>query len=816
MKVLKFGGTSVGSIQSLKNVFDIVASTYKPDSPLLVVCSAFAGVTNTLVAIAHKALKKKEFSIDLKQVEDRHYEIIAGLLPRTEQNPLLMMVKGAFNEIEEILTSIGHLGELSDRTKDRLLSYGEQLSCNIVNAYFRAGQLKSDYIDARELIVTNDRHGNAAVLFDKTNERLYKWRLANRIYVVTGFIASCENGDTATLGRGGSDYTASIIAAGLGAEEVQIWTDVDGFMTADPRMVATAFSLPELSYQEAMEMSYFGAKVIYPPTMIPAIESHIPILIKNTFNAGHPGTLVHSHAAKGGSNGLIKGIVSIEDACLVNITGNGMVGMKGFSGRLFSALARHNVNIILITQASSEHSISLVVALTDRDKARKALAEEFETELKQSKIDEPQFDTQVSIIAVVGENMKRTRGVSGKFFSALGRNGINVAAIAQGSSELNISAVIEHGSLSKALNVVHDSLLLSPVKTFNVLFAGTGNIGAELFRQLSREAANLEANHHIKINTVGVCNSRRMLVAGGETLSLDDMVDKLQDAEVADITVFIKLILDKKLPNLVFVDNTSSPDVVAQYETLLRNNVSIVTCNKIGNSSGYEQYARFRSLAKKFSASYLYETNVGAGLPVIRTLNDLWISGDEVLRIEAILSGTISYIFNHYQGAATFAEVVKQAQGLGYTEPDPRHDLNGLDFSRKMLILGREIGLPLEMDNVEIADFLPEACLKAESIAAFYQSLADNEPYFAALKNEAQATGKKLRLIGTLKDGKITIAVKMVDARHPFYGLSGSDNIISFTTTRYRQTPLVVKGPGAGAAVTAAGVFADLMRVATS
>ena len=810
MKILKFGGTSVGSLEALQNVKLIVEKEFSQNEPLIVVCSALSGITNALISASEESLKQNDFSDILKSAEEKHYQIISGLLPRTSQNPLLMMVKVSFNEIEDLLFSIKNLGELSDRIKDRLLSYGEQMSSKIITAFLDSENYPAVFQDARELIKTDSHFGNANVDSKKTNENLSNWKLENQIYVVTGFIASDENQDTTTLGRGGSDYTSAILASGLKANEIQIWTDVDGFLTADPRLVKNAFSQPELSYQEAMEMSYFGAKVIYPPTMIPAIESQIPIYIKNTFQPKNAGTLIHQKSEI--SKGLIKGIVSIEKTCLINITGNGMIGMRGFSGRLFNALARYDVNVILITQASSEHSISFVVNFNDEKKAEKAIREEFEFELNSNKIDEPQFDNELSIISVVGENMKKTRGISGKFFSALGKNGINIIAIAQGSSELNISAVIERNELSKALNVVHDSLLLSHVKTFNVMFAGTGNIGKELFRQLEREKKNLAENHQIKINVVGISNSRKMRIFDNPEDNPDLNIEN-ENSQEADLETFISLIANKNLPNLVFVDNTSSEDVVKHYPDLFNNNISVVTCNKKGNSSSFEQYSKFKRLAKKNNVNFLYETNVGAGLPIIKTLNDLWISGDEILKIEAILSGTISYIFNNYVGEKTFAEVVKTAQELGYTEPDPRDDLNGMDFSRKMLILGREIGLPLEMSDVCIKDFLPEACLKAESIPAFYDELEKHESYFSSFKNEAENSGRKLRLIGVLEDGKINIEVQIVDAIHPFYGLSGSDNIISFTTSRYKNTPLVVKGPGAGAEVTAAGVFADLVRV---
>ena len=810
MKILKFGGTSVGCVEALRNVKSIIEKEFNKNEPLIIVCSALSGITNALLSASEEALKQNDFSEILKSAEEKHYQVISELLPRTAQNPLLMMVKVSFNEIEDVLFSVKNLGELSDRIKDRLLSYGEQMSSKIVATFLQSENFPAVFQDSRELIATDSHFGNANVDSKNTNENLKNWKLENQIYVVTGFIAKDKNDDTTTLGRGGSDYTAAILGSGLKADEIQIWTDVDGFLTADPRLVKNAFSQSELSYQEAMEMSYFGAKVIYPPTMIPAIESQIPIYIKNTFKPENPGTLIHQKSEI--SKGLIKGIVSIEKTCLINITGNGMIGMKGFSGRLFNALARYEVNVILITQASSEHSISFVVSFNDEKKAKIAIYEEFNFEISSNKIDEPQFDNELSIISVVGENMKKTRGISGKFFSALGKNGINIIAIAQGSSEFNISAVIERNELSKALNVVHDSLLLSQFKTFNVMFAGTGNIGKELFRQLEREQKNLEENHQIKINVVGISNSREMKIFDNPESDFD--LNNLNiNSQKANLEEFINLISSKNLPNLVFVDNTSSEDVVSHYPQFFENNISIVTCNKKGNSSAYAQYSKFKRLAKKNNVNFLYETNVGAGLPIIKTLNDLWISGDEILKIEAILSGTISYIFNNYVGDKTFAEVVRTAQELGYTEPDPRDDLNGMDFSRKMLILGREIGLPLEMSDVNIKDFLPEACLKADSIPSFYEELEKNEPYFSSLKNEAEQSGKKLRLIGILEDGKINIEVKIVDSNHPFFSLSGSDNIISFTTVRYKNTPLVVKGPGAGAEVTAAGVFADLVRV---
>ena len=814
MKVLKFGGTSVGSAKAIENI-PVILKQNDLGEKLILVCSALSGITNDLLEAAELAYNEKDFTEKLKNIETRHYEVISGLLPRTEQNPLLMNIKNQVNELEYVLSGIKVLNELSNRVLDYVASFGERMSNPIVATYLKSKGFDAVFVDSRDFIKTNSKFGKADLNKVETEKKVKEWfnNFDNQIAVVTGFIATDENGDTTTLGRGGSDYTAAIIGAALDAESVEIWTDVNGCMTADPRLVKKAYSLEELSYQEAMEMSYFGAKVIYPPTMLPVIEKKIPIRIKNTFNPEYNGTLIHEKPEISGK-GLIKGIVSMKEVCAINLYGGGMVGVKGFGGRLFSVFSNAEINIILITQASSEHSITLVISPKDKERALKAIREEFAKEIANKEVKEPRVEEGLSVLAVIGERMKSTKGISGKLFQALGKNGINIVAIAQGCTELNISVVIEEENLAKALNVVHDGLLLSPVKTFNIFCAGTGNIGKELFAQIRNEKENLVKNHQIQINIAGISNSRKMILANGDFIDLKDWQNQLDEkGEKADLDKFIESVECLNLPNTVFIDNTSSNDVAEQYENLLSKSISVVTCNKIANSSDYERYGRLKRLAKKNNVSFLYETNVGAGLPIIRTLQDLIISGDEVVKIEAILSGTISYIFNQYVGDVTFAEVVKQAQDLGYTEPDPRDDLNGLDFSRKMLILAREIGLPLEMKDVNIKDFLPESCLKAPSVDAFYEELKKNEDHFASFKNKAAEEGKKLRLIGILENGEINVEVKSVDSSHPFFSLSGSDNIISFTTARYKQTPLVVKGPGAGAEVTAAGVFADLVRV---
>lgn len=815
MKVLKFGGTSVGSIEAVKNLRLIVEREKEINKPLVVVCSAFSGITNALLEATEEALHNQNFHELLNRIEQRHYEMIKGMLPIAAQNPLLMMVKGNFNILEDLLSSVAHLGELSDRTKAKIISLGEQLSCPVIAAYLNTS-MPAEFKDARGMIITNSNYLKAEVDFETTNQNINQWsrQLEDKVYVVTGFIATDADHVTTTLGRGGSDYTAAILGAALDVQEVQIWTDVNGFMTADPRLVKNAYSLEYLSYQEAMELSYFGAKVIYPPSLVPVISKKIPIWIKNTFEPDHQGTMIHIEREVQ-SKALITGISSINNVALVNVVGT-MIRLKGFSARLFGALSRHDVNIILITQASSEHSISFAISLEDVFKAKKAMKEEFHTEIEADKLQEPEIDTNICIVAIVGERMKKTKGISAKLFSTLGKNSINVAAIAQGSSELNISTVISADDLGKALNVIHDAFLLSPVKTYHIFCAGTGNIGEEFLRQIHQESGNLVEKHKIEIKVLGIANTRKMLLANGSPINTAAWKEQIEaKGEPADLKAFIREVKKYELPNTVFIDNTSSRVVVEEYENLFRNNISVVTCNKISNSESYAQYLNLKHLAAKNGVSFLYETNVGAGLPIIKTLNDLVISGDEVIKIEAILSGTISYIFNNYVGERSFEEVVKEAQQLGYTEPDPRDDLNGLDFSRKMLILARENGLNLELSDVNISSFLPESCLNAAGVDDFYTELKNNENHFASYKEKAAAENKKLRLIGILENNEIKVEVMMVDQSHPFFNLSGSDNIISFTTSRYQNTPLVVKGPGAGASVTAAGVFADLVRVTT-
>ncbi len=813
MKILKFGGTSVGSVESIKAVLAIVKESYEAGEKPLVVLSAMSGITNLLTKMAEDAAEGKPFAEDLKLLEEKHFEVVKKLIAVKFQNPVLTRLKLLVNELEDLLQGVTALKELSNQSKDLIISYGERCSNYLVAKIIEQEVPEAEYINASHYIKTDSNFGNAHLNEPLTAQLIQALSQthADKLLFVTGFIGSNDKGRITTLGRGGSDYTAAIFGSVLNATAIEIWTDVNGMLTADPRIVKKAFSLPVLSYTEAMELSYFGAKVIYPPTMVPAFMKKIPIVIRNTFQPKFPGTVIQFETGKSGFP--IKGISSISDVSVINLTGSGMVGKSGFSGRLFTLLAREQINVILITQSSSEHSITFAVNPSDSQKAVELIQNEFELELLANKLSLPVVESDLSILAIVGENMKRTPGMSGKLFHSLGRNGINVRAIAQGSSEFNISVIINKEDLSKALNAVHDAFFAELKKTLHVFNIGTGNIGSTLFSQLHKQHAFLEEQNDIEVKVVGISNSRRMYF-NADGVDLGNWKEEMDaNGEVADLATFIAKMQEMNLPNCVFIDNTASKLPSTYYENIFKSNISIVTCNKIANSGDYAQYKLLHETARKHGVDFFYETNVGAGLPIVRVLKDLMMSGDRLLKIEAILSGTISYIFNNFRGDASFYDVVKKAQELGFTEPDPRDDLGGIDFMRKMLILGRDAGYPIESSDVQLGNILPESCLKANSVDEFYAELLKADEYFNNLKEEAEKQGKVIRYIGTLENGKVAISLQMVDESHPFYALSGSDNIISFTTERYKERPLVVKGPGAGAEVTAGGVFADLVNV---
>ncbi|MCG8307616.1 MAG: bifunctional aspartate kinase/homoserine dehydrogenase I, partial [Cytophagales bacterium] len=811
MKVLKFGGTSVGSSDSIRKVIDIVADYKSGNTHVAVVSSAMAGVTNKLMEMGQKASRNDESYMDiLKGIEDLHFSIIKDLLKIKYQSHVLASVKKMLNELEDLMHGVFLLKELSLRSTDLLLSFGERLSCYIINAYANQQGLETELLDARELIKTDDRFGKGRVQMGATtgNIRSYFNEHSN-IQVITGFISSTDKNETTTLGRGGSDYTAAIFGAALDAEEIEIWTDVDGVLTTDPRQVKKAFSLREMTYEEAMEMSHFGAKVIYPPTLQPAFQKKIPLRIRNTFNRDFEGTMIKSLADSG--NYLVKGISSIMDISLINLQGSGMVGVAGVSSRLFGVLADNNISLILITQASSEHSICFAIDPKDGELARSVIEDEFQREIDAGKIDGIFVEEHMSIVAIIGENMAHTPGISGKLFNALGKNGINVAAIAQGSSERNLSIVIAQKDVSKTLNTIHEVFFLSDVKTLNVFIVGVGLIGGTLIGQIAKQNEELVKNYALKINIVGLTNSGKMIF-DEEGLPLGSWKDHLtQHGEKASVEGFLKRMFELNLQNSVFVDCTSSIEVVHVYEDVIRHSISIATPNKLASSGDLGLFRKLKRLAVKNDVKFWYETNVGAGLPVITTLNDLKNSGDKVLKIEGVLSGTLSYIFNSFVAGSKFGDVVKEAKEKGFTEPDPRDDLNGMDVARKILILSREAGYDLNLDDVLIHNILPQSCLDAPTVEAFFEALEEANDHFEALRSQAEKSGKVLRFIAKMEDGRASVGLESVDQANPFFSLDGSDNMISYTTDRYLERPLVIKGPGAGAEVTAAGVFAEII-----
>ncbi len=823
MKVLKFGGTSVGAADNIKVVADIVASYHNNQILCTVVVSAMSGITDRLIHISNEAASgQEEYTETLKQIEKHHFNAARQLISVQSQSRVFAYLKTLFNELEDVLHGVFLLRERSPRTMDLIFSFGERLSAYIISQYICELGIDAKFLDARQVVRTDDNFGAGKVDLPVTYQLITDcFNSSKSLHIVTGFIGSTKEGETTTLGRGGSDYSASIFGAALEAEEVEIWTDVDGVMTSDPRQVSSAFSLEAISYIEAMEMSHFGAKVIYPPTLLPVLTKNIPLRIRNTFNRTFSGTVVsknpytslHEHPSKKEKDMPVKGITSIKEVALLSLQGSGMIGIPGTASRLFGALARRKINVIIITQASSEHSITFAVSPGDHQKAQDAMNEEFALEVSSKKIDSAIVETHLSIVAIIGENMRKTPGISGKMFSALGRNGINIRAIAQGSSEVNLSVVISQRNLSKALNAVHDAFFLSENKTLNIFVSGLGLIGSTLLQQISQQQAYLLEHKLLKINIAGIANSRKMLFKEKGIAPGSWKVQIDAEGDISNMSQFVQIVKDLNLPNSIFIDCTSSEDVIKYYQEILQSSISIITPNKLANSGSYANYLQLKQSALSAGVKFLYETNVGAGLPVIRTLQDLKDSGDEIYKIEGVLSGTLSYIFNSFTKDKKFSEVVSEARQEGYTEPDPRDDLNGMDVARKILILAREVGLSLEPDQVSVEPLLPVECLEADSLENFFSALETVNDTFEDKKQQAERQGKKLCYIAILEDGIASVRLREIDASHPFFSLSGSDNIISYTTARYKDRPLVVKGPGAGAEVTAAGVFADIISI---
>ena len=810
MQVLKFGGTSVANAENIKKVVTIVKEAAKKEKTVVVV-SALGGVTDLLLGAASLAADGKESYKDkLAVVEQRHLDAVKELIPVATQSHLLSLVKKSCNEIEEICNGIFLLGELTYRSKDRVASYGEWLSSKIISARFNCENVKAVWKDAKELIQTNSSFTAAEVDFAITNKKVLDYFSSDPVdlFIVPGFIASDNNGITTTLGRGGSDYTAAIIAAALDASVLEIWTDVSGMMTADPRLTSNAKIIPHISYQEAMELSHFGAKVIYPPTIQPVMGKGIPVWIKNTFSPEDEGTLIETTAT--GDADIVRGISSINNIALISLEGSGMIGIPGFSKRLFEALSNEKINVILITQSSSEHSITVGIDAAYAGRAKQATDAAFANEIALNKVEPLRVENELSIVALVGENMKNHTGVSGRMFGAMGRNGVNILAIAQGSSEKNISAVIATKDVKKAINVLHEEFFETTYKQVNLFISGAGNVGSKLLQQLQQQAVFLQQHLRLQVKVTGLCNSRKMII-DEEGIDLSNWKERLDNGQPALLQQFTDEIISRNLRNSVFVDVTANADVADIYPQLLEKSISVVACNKAAASSAFNNYKKLKDLAREYNSQFLFETNVGAGLPIIATLNDLVHSGDRVHKIQAVLSGTLNFVFNNYDGKQKFAEVVRQAQQEGYTEPDPRLDLGGTDVMRKILILAREAGYQMDMEQVVNQSFMPERCMQG-SVDDFYQSMLEEEEHFKKLLQKANEAGCKLKFVASLENGQASVGLQHINPEHDLYHLYGKDNVVLFYTDRYKDQPLVIKGAGAGAAVTASGVFADIIR----
>ena len=795
--------------QAIARTLSIVRKT---DPPVLVVVSALGGVTDLLLEAARLASRQEEaWKQRLEVIEFRHLEAVRGLIPVASQAPVLSKVKKDLNILETLLEGAYLIGETTPKLLAKIVSFGELTSSYIIAAYYKSQGVSASFRDSRELILTDDGDDHGGVLKDPTYDRIANaLNGADAVVVLPGFIASNQEGDTTTLGRGGSDYSAALFAAATGASRLEIWTDVSGMYTANPRLVKGARPIPLLSYEEAMELSHFGAKVLYPPTIQPVMQAGIPLVIRNTFAPEEAGTRIE---ASGNPEGrTVRGISYVPDIGLLSLEGPGMIGIPGISRRFFEVLAGKGVNVVFITQASSEHSICVGVSEGQLELASKATDQAFAHEIGRGEIKPVVVEGGLSIVALVGDQMKKHQGLSGKMFSALGRNNVNIRAIAQGASERNISAVIRREDVKKALNTLHEAFFEERVKQLNLFVMGVGNVGSRLMDQIRRQQQVLKKEHRLLLRVVGISNSRRM-VFRENGLDLDQWEAVLEEAPPADLHEFHRRVCELNLRNAIFVDNTASSEVSDWYGKYLQESIAVVTCNKIACSSAYGTYERLKERSLSYSVPFLFETNVGAGLPIIDTLKNLVLSGDRIHKIQAVLSGSLNFIFNQYTGESPFAEVVREAQRQGYTEPDPRIDLSGVDVMRKILILARESGYQMELEDIENRSFLPEQAQQAPTTEAFYEALKAGEEHFAQLYREASSAGKRLKYVAEFNQGTAWVGLQQIPEGHDFYHLKGSDNIVLFHTDRYREQPLIVKGAGAGAEVTASGIFADIIRV---
>lgn len=812
MIVLKFGGTSVANAQNIKLVLEIVSKKAQ-NNKLAVVVSALSGVTDLLLKASNEAASKNEsYKVTLEEIQQKHFETISNLVSESHQKQVIETITTEFNQLKTLLDGCFLLGELSPRTSDAIASFGELLSSQIIAVALKEKVSDSVFKDSRELIKTNSNFGKASVNFNVTNSLIEDYFKSNKSQVVLlpGFIASDEKENTTTLGRGGSDFTAAILANGCHATSLEIWTDVNGMFTANPKMVKQAQPIETISYEEAMELSHFGAKVLYPPTIQPVLKANIPIWIKNTFEANVNGTLI-SNAPESNGN-PVKGISHIEDIALLTLEGSGMIGVAGSSKRLFEVLSKENINVVFITQASSEHSICIGILNNDAERAKNAIDETFELEISQNKINPCIVEKDLCIVALVGESMKNHQGLSGKMFSTLGKNNVNIRAIAQGASERNISTVINKNDVKKALNTLHERFFEDNTKQINLFVMGVGNVGEKFMDQITQQKKFLKDNLKINVRVIAISNSRKMHF-NEDGIALKDWKELIEKGGKADLSAFISQSKSLNLRNSIFVDITANDVVASIYDQFLKENIAVVTCNKIACSSKYDNYKNLKSLSRKYNAPFLFETNVGAGLPIIDTLKHLIASGDKVNKIQAVLSGSLNFIFNNFSETYSFHDVVKEAGVQGFTEPDPKIDLSGIDVARKILILIRESGYQMEIEDIENKSFLPAECMNTTDNESFFASLIKNASHFDNLLKEANVKNSRLKFVATFENGKASVGLEFIPQESPFYNLEGKDNIVQFYTDRYIDQPLLIKGAGAGAAVTASGIFADVVRI---